>query len=134
MQKEFIDKLAYIHLKDKKVLISLSKGKDTWYIPGGKREKGETDQEALIREIKEELSVDLIPNTLTYYGTFEAQAHGKPLGTIVRMTCYTADYAGELKPDSEIEKIDFFTYSKKPLASLVDHLIFDDLYAKKLIE
>ncbi|MFA5962079.1 MAG: NUDIX domain-containing protein [Parcubacteria group bacterium] len=134
MEKQFIDKLAYIHLKDEKVLETLSKGKDTWYIPGGKREKDETDQEALIREIKEELCVDLVPDTIKHYGTFETQAHGKPLGTVVRMTCCTADYKGELKPDAEIEKMAFFTYSQKPMTSPVDHLIFDDLYSKGLIK
>ncbi|HVZ12414.1 MAG TPA: NUDIX domain-containing protein [Patescibacteria group bacterium] len=134
MDKNLIDKLAYIDIKDRKVLITLSKGKDAWYIPGGKREGNETDQEALIREVKEELAVDLKPESIKYYGTFEAQAHGKPEGTIVRMTCYTAEFDGDLKPDSEIEKIDYFTYSQKHLTSPVDFLIFDDLRNKGLID
>jgi 8-oxo-dGTP diphosphatase len=74
----YIDKLAYIYIEDRKVLVTLSKGKDTWYIPGGKREKGETDHQALVREVKEELSVDLITDSIKKYGVFEAQAHGKP--------------------------------------------------------
>lgn len=134
MEKQFIDKLAYIYIKDEKVLVTLSKGKDTWYIPGGKREQNETDQEALIREIKEELNVDIIIDTIKHYGTFEAQAHGKPLGTVVRMTCYMGDYEGVLEPSAEIEKLDFFTYTQKSSASLVDHLIFDDLKNRGLIE
>lgn len=134
IEKQFIDKLAYIYIKDEKLLVTLIKGKDTWYIPGGKREKDETDQEALIREVKEELCVDIILDTVKHYGTFEAQAHGKTLGTIVRMTCYTADFKGELKPDAEIEKMDFFTYSQKLMTSSVDQLIFDDLYSKRLIK
>lgn len=36
MPKTYIDKLAYIHLINRKVLTTLSHGKDTWYIPGGK--------------------------------------------------------------------------------------------------
>jgi 8-oxo-dGTP diphosphatase len=134
MTTSFIDKLAYIHLKDRKILVTKSKGKEVWYIPGGKREYGETDQQALIREVKEELTVDLNPDTITYYGTFEAQAHGKPEGTMVRMTCYTATYFGTIAPSSEIESIDYFSHSQKDKTSFVDFLIFDDLKKKNLIE
>ena len=131
---KFIDKLAFIHIVDQKILMSLSRGKDTWYIPGGKREGNETDEEALMREVKEELSVKLLPPTIKKYGVFEAQAHGHPEGVMVRMTCYTSDYEGELLPDSEIEKLDFFSWGRKLESSVVDHLIFDDLKAKKLIQ
>lgn len=130
----FIDKLAYIYLQDHQVLVTLSKGKDTWYIPGGKREPGETDHQALIREIKEELTVDLTEETIKPYGIFTAQAHGKPKGTIVRMTCYTADFTGSLAPSQEIQSLDFFSYSQMHLTGPVDHLIFEDLHAKKLIQ
>lgn len=75
-----IDKIALIYLKDGKILSTLSKGKDTYYIPGGKREGKEKDEETLIRECKEELTIDIIKNTIKYYGTFEAQAHGKQKG------------------------------------------------------
>ena len=130
----FIDKLALIEIKNKKLLVTLSKGKDTWYIPGGKRELGESDVQALTREIKEELSVDILPASVKLYGVFEAQAHGKSEGTIVRMTCYSATYTGNLTPSAEIEKLDWFSYSQKSLCSMVDHLIFDNLQRKGLIE
>lgn len=133
MQTSFIDKLAYIYIKDKKILVTLSKGKDAWYIPGGKREENETDHEALTREVQEELTIHLQPETIKYYGTFEAQAHGKPEGTMVRMTCYTADFDGEMQVSNEIEKLDFFSHSQKNLTSFVDWLIFDDLKEKGLI-
>lgn len=131
--KKFIDKLAFIHIKDHKILMSLSKGKDTWYIPGGKRDGEETDVEALMREVQEELSVNLLPNSIKKYGVFEAQADGHPEGLMVRMTCYTAEYDGELLPASEIEKLEFFPYSRKSESSAVDHLIFNELKEKDLI-
>ncbi len=134
MEKTFIDKLAFIEIRDRRILETRSYGKDKWYIPGGKREGDETDQQALIREIKEELLVDLIPETIEHFGTFEAQAHGKPEGAIVRMICYTAKYKGELTPSAEIEKMDWFDYSKRNGVSPVDQLIFDDLKAKNLID
>lgn len=134
MDKTYIDKLAFIYLKDRCVLETLSRGKDTWYIPGGKREGNETDEEALIREVKEELDVDILPETITHYGTFEAQAHGKPEGTMVRMTCYMANFTGELTASNEVETLAYFTYAAKDRTSPVDHLIFDDLKAKNLID
>ena len=134
MEKNYIDKLAFIEIRDRKVLETCSYGKDKWYIPGGKREAGESDDQALIREMKEELLVDLVPETIKHCGTFEAQAHGKPEGTMVRMTCYTAKYNGTLSPSAEVEKLDWFGYSKRNDVSPVDQLIFDDLEAKNLID
>ena len=95
-----IDKIAFIYVKDGKILSTLSKGKDTYYIPGGKREENETDEETLIRECKEELTIEINKNTIKYYGTFQAQAHGKAEGIIVKMTCYMADFNGNLQANS----------------------------------
>jgi 8-oxo-dGTP pyrophosphatase MutT (NUDIX family) len=130
-----IDKIAFIYLKDGKILSTLSKGKDTYYIPGGKRENEETDEETLIRECKEELSIDIKKSTIKYYGTFKAQAHGKSEGIIVKMTCYTAEFDGELEASSEIQEMTWLDYSNLNVKiSPVDELIFKDLYDKNLIK
>jgi 8-oxo-dGTP diphosphatase len=128
-----IDKLAWILITDKTILSTRSFGKDKFYIPGGKREQGETDAQALCREIKEELSVELIIDSLQFVGEFQAQAHGHPDGNIVKMTCYTADYKGEVAAASEIEEIKWLTSYDKDLISHVDKLIFDFLKQKDLI-
>ena len=73
---KIIDKVALLYVKDGKILSTRSKGKDKYYLPGGKREGNETDLETLAREVKEELSVDVVEATARFYGTFEAQAHG----------------------------------------------------------
>lgn len=131
---KMIDKVAYLYLKNGKILSTRSKGKDKYYIPGGKREGNETDIETLVREIKEELTVDIIESTAKFYGTFEAQAHGKAEGIIVKMTCYTAEFSGELKPDSEIAEIVWLTTADVDSVSPVDKLIFADLHAKGLLD
>ncbi len=132
---DLIDKLAFIYIKDRKILSTRSKGKDAWYIPGGKREGNESDQQALLREVKEELTVDLKPSTITYLETFKAQAHGKPEGVFVQMTCYTADFTGEIEPSSEIEEIAWLTSDTDPaLLSPVDRIIFAYLKDKNLID
>jgi 8-oxo-dGTP pyrophosphatase MutT (NUDIX family) len=133
MDKTFIDKIAFIDIRDNKVLTTLSRGKDAWYIPGGKREAGESDEQALIREIREELAVDIIPESIRHYGTFEAQAHGKPEGTVVRMTCYTASFTGHLTASAEVAEYRYVDASWKSKSSPVDRLIFDDLHSKGLI-
>ena len=99
-----IDKLAWIEIQNRKVLVARSRGKDRFYIPGGKREVGESDVEALRREIQEELHVELLEESLEYVGLFSAQAHGHPEGVLVQMRCYTGQYSGNLTPDSEIER------------------------------
>lgn len=129
-----IDKIAWIYIKDKKILSTLSKGKDTYYIPGGKRENFENDVETLTREIKEELSVDILMDSIKYYGTFKAQAHGKKEGIVVKMSCYMADFKGVLKEDSEIDKIVWLKYCDVDKISPVDKLIFEDLHNKGLID
>lgn len=130
-----IDKLAWIYIKDKKILCTRSFGKDAWYIPGGKRESDESDAEALIREVKEELTVDLLPETIKHLGNFQAQAHGKPEGVFVHMTCFTADYKGKLKPSMEIEEMAWLTSTTDPkLLSPVDRIIFKYLKDKDLID
>ena len=128
-----IDKIAYLYLSDGKILSSRSKGKDTWYIPGGKREGTETDIETLVREIKEELSVNIKPETAKLYGVFEAHAQGHAEGVDVRMTCYTAEFKGELKAASEIEELRWLTSSDQDIISPVDKLIFSDLKSKGLL-
>ncbi len=128
-----IDKIALLYIKDGRILSSRSRGKDTWYLPGGKRKGLEGDLETLHREIKEELSVNIIPGSETFRGFFEAQAHGKAEGTTVRMTCYSAELDGIPRPDHEIEELAWFTYADRDKGSPVDKLIFDDLYSKGLI-
>jgi 8-oxo-dGTP diphosphatase len=123
-----IDKIAWIRLEHGRVLSTRSRGKDVYYLPGGKREPGETDVQTLVREIEEEVSVAIVPASALHVGTFEAQAHGHPAGTMVRMTCYAADYQGTLAPSNEVEELIWLGYGDRDRVSPVDQVIFDHLH------
>ncbi len=129
MTKE-IDKVALIKIRNGKILCAKSKGKTKFYIPGGKRERGESDQETLEREIKEELSVDVVPDSVSFLGVFKAVADGATDGTIVKMTCYKAELAGELKVNNEIEEMRWLDCSNMDIVSNVDKIIFNYLNQK----
>ncbi|MFT3765817.1 MAG: NUDIX domain-containing protein [Minicystis sp.] len=129
-----IDKLAWIHVRDRRLLGARSRGKSTYYLPGGKREPGESDEAALIREINEELSIDLVPGSLRYVETFKAQADGKPEGTLAKLTCYHADFRGEPTPSAEIEELRWLSHADVVRASPVTRLILGWLLANGSID
>jgi len=121
-----IDTVAWVRVENGRILCARPRGKDVFYIPGGKREGRESDLEALRREITEELTVMLLPGTVRHAGTYEA---AQPDGVLVRMSCYTGDYSGTLTPSSEIAELAWFSYAHRPRVPPVDQLLFDDLKA-----
>jgi len=121
-----IDTVAWVHLVNGKILCARPRGKDVFYVPGGKREGTESDLQTLLREIAEELSVALRPGTVRHVGTYQAD---DPDGTVVRMSCYTGEYSGTLAASSEIDELAWFCYADRPRVPPVDQLLFDDLNA-----
>ena len=121
-----IDTVAWVHVENGRILCARPRGKDVFYVPGGKREGAESDLQTLRREITEELTVVLLPGTVRHVGTYQAS---QPGGPVVRMSCYTADYAGTLAASSEIDELAWFRYADRPLVPPVDQLLFDDLHA-----
>lgn len=127
-----IDTVAWVLIERGRILCARPRGKDVFYIPGGKREGAESDLETLLREIDEELTVALDPSTVAHVGTYEAELPGPAAGS-VRMACYTADFDGTLAPSGEIAEIAWFTYADRPRVPRVDQLLFDDLVASGLL-
>jgi 8-oxo-dGTP pyrophosphatase MutT (NUDIX family) len=100
-------KVALALIRDDKVLMAKNFGIDKYFIPGGKIEKNESEEEALIREIKEELNVDLTKDSIRYFGTFEDVATNHPDST-VQVKLYFGEVSGILKPSNEVERLSWF--------------------------
>ena len=75
---KIISKIAWIHIEDRKVLMVRTRGKDTFYFPGGKPEKLESNAQALERELREELEFDLAGEVREFANfEFDLGASGK---------------------------------------------------------
>lgn len=129
-----IDKVAWIHVVERKLLVARSRQKTLFYLPGGKRDSGETDEQALIREIREELSVDLEPASIVAAGIFCATADTMPEGVEVRMACYRAEFDGLLRIANEIAEIRWLGSADRTHFSEAGRLVLDQLVGDGLID
>lgn len=84
------------------VLLVRKRGTDCYLQPGGKREPGESDLDALARELREELDCGIVAGSAKHLGVFEAPAANEP-GQRVRAVIYAARLAGEIACRAEIE-------------------------------
>ncbi|WP_354586183.1 NUDIX domain-containing protein [Hymenobacter sp. UYCo722] len=72
------------------------RGQTRYYLPGGKREAGETDQQTLLREIDEEPAVACSPASLIPLGTCELSALGYVPGETMRTATLGCPLPGTL--------------------------------------
>lgn len=99
-----IHKIAAVVIKDNKFLMVRKKGKDIWTNLGGKPEEGETEEQCLLREIKEE--ADCNARILKKLGDFSAKAVFDD--AIVQLSTYLVELNGEIKcEDPELAEIKF---------------------------
>lgn len=130
---QIIDKLGWIYIENGRILCTRSQNRAKYYIPGGRRALGESDAVALTREIREELSVELLTDTFSQVGIFEARADGQTPEILVRMTCYNAAFYGSILPNSEIKEAVWLRYADRNMVSEAGKLVFDFLREKELL-
>jgi len=131
-----IYKAAGVIVQNKQLLVARSKGKTHFFAPGGKIEGDETFEEALIRELKEELKMDIKAGDYELFGSFDAEADDKP-GVQLHMTTFLIKrYDGILEPDNEIEElcwVDTKNMDVIPMGSIFKHEVLPRLIARGLV-
>jgi 8-oxo-dGTP diphosphatase len=106
-----IYKSAGIIIRDKKLLFTRAKGMAIFIDPGGQIEPGETPEGALVRELKEELDIDVVESDLEFFGEYSAEAANHPGQTVHMKAFVVKKYTGEVKASSEIEELCWLTSS-----------------------
>ena len=129
-----IDKIGWLHIVDRKFLMLRSHGKDMFYFPGGKREEGESDLDALSRELGEELGIALVRDTAFLYGVFQAEAHGQSEPAQVKLALYEGDWAGTMQPQSEIAEMSWFDSRDAVMLTSLARQVAASLKAEGLID
>lgn len=123
-----IDALGWVYVQEGKLLCARSRGKDAFYLPGGKREPGESDWEAIAREVHEEMSLTLQPDSLKLFSTIEAPAHGHGPTAQVVLRCYECGFQGEIRPAAEIEEIAWLGYGARGRCAPATAIVLEQLH------
>ena len=93
----------------RKLLLAFSKNKQCYYLPGGKINVGETAQEALCREIREELNVEVVTSDFQFYTHISAPAYGEPEGVVMEQDCFLLHTHVVPLPGAEVSELKYFT-------------------------
>ncbi|WP_232783612.1 NUDIX hydrolase [Mycobacteroides franklinii] len=80
------------------------RGSSRFMLPGGKPDPGESAAETAVREVREELSIDLEPAALQPIGVFRAAAANEP-GFDVESTVFAHPPVPVSQPAAEIEEL-----------------------------
>lgn len=100
-----IHKIGLLVVRDNRVLLCRKRrGTALLILPGGKPEAGESEEQALAREIREELSAGV--NAIEHFGSYEDEAAGE--ARRVRISLYTGVLDGEPVASGEIAELIWF--------------------------
>ena len=123
-----IRKIGLLLIRDGRLLVVRKRGGTLWILPGGKPEKGETDEQALRREVFEELGCHA-GWTRPY---MECTAPAADLEEIVvTVSCHLGEIAGSPRPQDEIEEIRWIDIRRPdvPLAISIEEEMLPQLTA-----
>lgn len=89
----------------RRILHVRKRGTSVFMLPGGKAEPGESDAEAAVREIAEEVGVTLNPDGLASWGEVVAPAANETGSTLVAAVFASPRPVAGARPAAEIEEL-----------------------------
>ena len=132
-----IYKSAGIIIQNRKLLFTRAEGMEFFIDPGGKIEKGESAKQALVRELKEELSIEVKMSDLEFFGEYTAEAANHKGKTVHMKAFMVNEWHGEIKPSAEIEELRWLT-SELPddiqVGSIFGGKVLPALHSKGLVD
>lgn len=120
-ETHFCGKVAQkiILIRDKKVLITRDSRDQIWELPGGRLNEGENPQTGVLREVEEELGVDVAVERVVYINQF-LHSNNKPALVIIYQA-RLVDESAVFSPDplevaqmEWVDALDWHTYSYYP--------------------
>lgn len=132
---EIHHKVAGIIIKDRKLLMCRKYDEPHFIMPGGKVIEGESVEETLKRELKEELSVEL--KSMKFFKTWEAP-HFRDKDKVVKMETHFVEIEVEPQATAEINEVAWINsnYKEKGLkiASIDEDYLVPELKKLNLID
>lgn len=121
-------------VRDRRVLMVTARGRDVYYMPGGKVDAGESAAQAAAREAREEVALILDADELTELFEVRTQAHGEPDGRMVHMTVFRGETTAEPEPSAEVGAIHWVTTADADRCPPAGRAVLERLTALNLID
>ncbi|GAB3766241.1 NUDIX hydrolase [Microlunatus parietis] len=127
-----VEKVGWVHIVDRRLLVGRNQGRTLFYLPGGAREDGESDLQTLAREVAEELGATIRLESASHVGTYVVFRDGRD--DLITFIAYTAEHEGDLAPHSEVEELAWVTSADGDRVTEAERELMATLVARGLID